>query len=596
MDKKSLQNIVFDTIKIKDLHGVKFVVPDYQRGYRWGEDEIRALINDVLECERNYSNKEYCLQPLVVKFENGEFRLIDGQQRLTTLFILTQLAKASATHPSDKKLIVDFSIKYEIRDNSEEFLAEIESPSGKYDAKSNPDFYYMSEAKKHIENCIPGDKSIFRVYETFLKCAQFIWYRIDNRLDDIEMFQKLNVGKINLTNAELVKAALLTWDNHNPTKYAKMSEPDRNALITNTLKSKAREWDYIEQSLANNDFWYFVADEKYKKDSGPRIAIILDAIASDISGEEVKKNAFNIIYDDIKSFEGNERVKRVDEIWKMISSKHSLFCEWFDDDEIYHLIGFLVRAGISTVREISVMTNKMRKKKIVSWLKEEIRSWKYLWKNPKVKDQCKETKDIDYDDKKSDLRNFFLLFNILTILQTLYEDEKKKTKKTIVRFPFDKYVIQDWDIEHIHAKKDENEIEDEHTNSIYNLTLLDRQSNRDYKNAQFNEKRDYIREKAKTDRFIPPCTQNVFFKVYTTFSLKTDGSDKRSNNITKYWTKEDFDEYKSKQKEVESIKKADEYKKKVDSWNELDWFFYEREINAIVFESFLKEIKSKEVK
>lgn len=67
-----------------DIQG-KFIIPSYQRGYRWGESEVTRLLDDI------YANgeKNYCLQPVVVKRDEKErFELIDGQQRLTTLFIL----------------------------------------------------------------------------------------------------------------------------------------------------------------------------------------------------------------------------------------------------------------------------------------------------------------------------------------------------------------------------------------------------------------------------------------------------------------------------------------------------------------------------
>ncbi len=62
----------------------EFYVPSYQRGYRWGQLEVESLLNDV----RNNGNKPYCLQPIVVKKNAGKFDLIDGQQRLTTIYLI----------------------------------------------------------------------------------------------------------------------------------------------------------------------------------------------------------------------------------------------------------------------------------------------------------------------------------------------------------------------------------------------------------------------------------------------------------------------------------------------------------------------------
>lgn len=64
----------------------EFVVKSYQRGYRWGESQVNALLNDIYD----NGQKAYCLQPIVVRALDNEnqYELIDGQQRLTTLFLL----------------------------------------------------------------------------------------------------------------------------------------------------------------------------------------------------------------------------------------------------------------------------------------------------------------------------------------------------------------------------------------------------------------------------------------------------------------------------------------------------------------------------
>ena len=75
-------HILLETKKVGDIKGT-FYVPSYQRGYRWGEDEVLRLLNDInVNGENNY-----CLQPVVVRKNADCYELIDGQQRLTTLWI-----------------------------------------------------------------------------------------------------------------------------------------------------------------------------------------------------------------------------------------------------------------------------------------------------------------------------------------------------------------------------------------------------------------------------------------------------------------------------------------------------------------------------
>jgi len=569
MGQIELKNLNFGTISLSDLEDANFNVPNYQRGYRWGKCEVEHLISDIMECDQN---KKYCLQPLVVQEKDSVYNLIDGQQRLTTIKIISQLAKAE-----NAKYVVNYSIAYEIRKGSEAFIEEI--AIGEPDS-SNPDFHYMSEAKSIItEYAEKKKKEVAEIYKKIKEHAQFIWYCIDKDLCAIEMFQKLNVGKIQLTDAELVKAVLLTRENYYTSDEMLAKGEERLAPeIAGRQAIKAHEWDRIEQSLANDDFWYFIADADKDKEflrKEPRIEIILDAVAKDISPGGESKSTFNTIYDDVKGYQGAERVRRVEAIWDMISAKHALFSEWFYDDELFHLIGFLVRAGLKTVREISKDTKNKRKSQIIEWLRTEIKSWDYLYKKSgKTGAKIKKTvADITYDDKKSDLRSFFLLFNVLSILQTVSRD---KNTKTVMRFPFEKYENQDWDIEHIHAKADEDlELTDEDENSIYNLTLLDRKTNQDYKNASFINKQDYIRQKVKTDRFVLICTQNVFFKVYTS-SVKEKG-----------FFKDKEQRYQSLLVKRAKIKRVEDYKAEIDKWNELDWLFYEWEIKTVVFDDFL---------
>ena len=78
---------------VKELFGMNFFIPDYQRGYRWGTKQVEDLLRDLEEfyesiCEAESSKIIYCLQPLVVMEKDNKYIVIDGQQRLTTVKIL----------------------------------------------------------------------------------------------------------------------------------------------------------------------------------------------------------------------------------------------------------------------------------------------------------------------------------------------------------------------------------------------------------------------------------------------------------------------------------------------------------------------------
>lgn len=83
---------------VNDLLGMNFYIPSYQRGYRWTTLHVEALLEDLDNFlkhseEPGAKNEAYCLQPIVVvgqqdSNEKKIWEIVDGQQRLTTLYIL----------------------------------------------------------------------------------------------------------------------------------------------------------------------------------------------------------------------------------------------------------------------------------------------------------------------------------------------------------------------------------------------------------------------------------------------------------------------------------------------------------------------------
>ena len=138
------------------LTGRTFFIPSYQRGYRWTKTQIYDLCNDLLEyaLRKNKDSKAfYSLQPLIVRSakhiikgkEREVFEVIDGQQRLTSLFILFRTLMKPAGY-SNNDLEYDKDIKlyhiyYETRPNDYAIFEKLGFDSktgfknGKYDFK-----------------------------------------------------------------------------------------------------------------------------------------------------------------------------------------------------------------------------------------------------------------------------------------------------------------------------------------------------------------------------------------------------------------------------------------------------------------------------
>ena len=151
---------------VSELLGMNFFIPGYQRGYRWTEQQVNDLLNDIKEF-KSENNSWYCLQPLVVKelkedtfkrikeeatsleevksLLKGRWEVIDGQQRLTTIYLI--LAYLGVT--------VKYTIEYETRKGSKGFLENI----NENEAQSNIDFFYMHKAYKTINNFFEEKKN-----------------------------------------------------------------------------------------------------------------------------------------------------------------------------------------------------------------------------------------------------------------------------------------------------------------------------------------------------------------------------------------------------------------------------------------------------
>ena len=156
----------------------KFIIPTYQRGYRWDNQQITDLLDDLSEYADTKKGAYYCLQPVAVKQnkkESDKYDVIDGQQRLTSIYlILTYLQSQRDNHHGEnsKKM---YSLEFENRDdgylNKKEFIADTE----KY--KYNINDFYIFKAYKTIEN---GLTNISLMNGQFLR---FYWVQKEPKIN-----------------------------------------------------------------------------------------------------------------------------------------------------------------------------------------------------------------------------------------------------------------------------------------------------------------------------------------------------------------------------------------------------------------------------
>ena len=129
---RKIEGNTLTLLSVKDLNCKSFKIGSYQRGFKWGKKEILELLNDIDAYDENKGL--YCLQPLILKpiceekqsvsveGEQHEIFLenevIDGQQRITTLYIILKYLEFKNFICSDYL----FKINFETRERSGDFL------------------------------------------------------------------------------------------------------------------------------------------------------------------------------------------------------------------------------------------------------------------------------------------------------------------------------------------------------------------------------------------------------------------------------------------------------------------------------------------
>lgn len=455
-----------NTLELKsvaDLQKLAFYIPDYQRGYRWTQRQVEDLLNDIFEFSQKDNAGIYCLQPLVVvprssdeqpldkvhaakdldevkRIVNGQWEVVDGQQRLTTIrLILEELGLPRL-----------YDIEYETRGNSADFLNAVTTAEAEEKAKTNIDFYHIYEAVRVIGEWLKKLKK--ETVEHFLnvlhKQVKFIWYETEE--DPKEVFARLNIGRISLTNAELIKALLLNKSNFDS------SDDDKIRLWQQEI---AVEWDVIEYALQSNEFWLFL---NAPGDEHPtRIDYVFDIICRcDLLGCKDEKEidatddfrTFRYFYHYLAVQKQNKisLAQAVRTIWENVREIFHTLQEWFDDMELYHYIGYLIYMG-RKVDEIYKQWNVSDGKFefIEKYLKEEI---KRTIPYKDIENTVYEVESApNKGGSKTNCRPILLLHNLQTVINQnrILGANAKYKNGVFYKFPFHLYKLEGWDVEHI---------------------------------------------------------------------------------------------------------------------------------------------------
>ena len=613
------------------LDGRYFYIPAFQRGYRWTTKQVGDLLHDLLvfSFDKNVKEDEfYSLQPIIARpmtagetqklidgglseetvKEKGVWEIIDGQQRLTTLFLIYKCLLEEKGWDAEKLKEEEsrelYHLSYATRKGSMDFLeGDLSGEDPK--AEREMDFFYMLRAYRHVGEWIKtegkelslrygkGDSlgnirdALFRLLNAKknlkIKSVQVLWYELQESQgsDSVKEFQKLNTGKLPLTEAELIKSLFLQSKN-----FETGSVEVRKAHL-------ALEWEHIEDTLREDSFWYFL--RKRGTDLLNRIDLLFSILYKralltgkeegtwpqeiNKADKELENPRNSILFRQFfNRFEGKQEKDlqtEIEKAWKEVTDLFRLLDDWYSSPELYNLVGLLSQFGEDIVIPVILydrLGEHEGKETFAKLLKERIQG--YL--------PSGDLDSVSYKDGRSQVFRPLLALNVALLSQQI---EKDRSSSESYKFPFDLFNAQKWDIEHIDSfhtntlkrtedktewirtsmddlgtliteekRKEieelkqqgrleeaideikklsgEEEYDEETKNSLGNLTLLDEETNRSYGNKLFCTKRRIIIERMQKGVFVPIGTQFVFAKYF----------DRHGTNRSK-WTQDDMKSY-----------------------------------------------------
>ena len=235
----------------------RFVIPNYQRGYKWSvrlakeQTSVEYLVEGLKTAYNNHNEQQFFLQGVTVVEDGDNVILIDGQQRTTTLYLLLYCLGIEN--------ISNIELDYSIRKNSQDFLKNLKKEDFDYHSadpgNQNQDIYYFKEAITQIKNLL-SDVSDRDGFAKFLLNNISMLYIAVDRDKAVRTFTMMNGQKAKMHDEELVKAEMLHMvslsDKLTDIPAIKTLEDTFYILkeITatewenNALRSKyAREWD-----------------------------------------------------------------------------------------------------------------------------------------------------------------------------------------------------------------------------------------------------------------------------------------------------------------------------------------------------------------
>jgi len=271
------QKIESDKLLIKDVFQKWYRIPEYQRPYVWGTDQVIELLDDIYRARQSNPDSQYFLGSMVLKKNNKqdgstkyeEYDLLDGQQRLTTLFLITAVIRDltpetnttrintcretiyQISNPDDgipERTRIVFDIRDKVRDFIEQYVKKYGGTQENDDLrniskKSEEDISIrnMANAILTIQAFFEEGNSIDEFFPFFRSNVLIIYVAAEELEDAFHLFTFMNNRGIKLRNSDILKAENLS----------KISNDGERIKCT-------KKWEGIEEYFAE-DFDNFLS-------------------------------------------------------------------------------------------------------------------------------------------------------------------------------------------------------------------------------------------------------------------------------------------------------------------------------------------------
>lgn len=471
---------------VKSIFKMNYNIPEYQRGYKWRIEQVLKLLKDIdgFNIDENNKDKFYCLQNITIVKKNDYYDVIDGQQRLTTLFIILSYLQK---YYKDEEIQLKNKLKYSIRKESEDFLYKyifesdinyIKEKDSKYFYNENfdnkfdsQDVFHFALAKyiiiKFLEEKTDEEKIEF--YKKLLENVIIIVNEVKSGNEE-NIFRNLNSNKVPLAEQDFIRAIFITRCKED-NKTEKISE--KRLRIGYDIDNMNIWWSKSSVYKYFNRF-----SKSYKGDNS--ISLLYNLFFQCFNFK-IDNKKYKSLFDYL-----DNNNKEVNYTLKDILRFHNTMVDWYKDYEIYHLLGFI---SITKQNKITDIWNKWEENISRDAFIKELKNMIKL--DLDIENRLEEytnTQTICYTNNEIPLVKLLVLMDIIKIL--------KNGEKNFVRLPVEYFSRYNEDIEHIFSKTPNKETTiKEAKENIENIIKLVKEN----KNTELNKFKNKIIKNEDTE-------------------------------------------------------------------------------------------------